>query len=380
MYLLISTSLSRLTVAAVVVLSLGLLSACGGELEQQEQEQSLLPVTVTTLQAQNVEHFGQFTARLRGAREVDVRAQVSGILQERGFIEGEVVEQGQTLFQIDPEPYEIQVSSARAQLSEARAFNKQAQSEWQRVKGLYEQDATSRRQYDLAESESETAKARVSQAESALADAERNLRYTRVESPVTGLSGIESFSEGNLVDMGAMLTHVTQTDTLEAHFSLPEALAYFRRQQMHKYPDMQTFNNAWAVMPDGSEYEHTGEINFVDNRVNETSATVAMRAEFVNPDNLLIPGQFIRVRVLLHHYENAFLIEPSAVNQGPEGALVYVVNNDTAEQRVVELGPEVAGKQVVTEGLSEGDELVINGHVALADGAAVNPSYNGDEE
>lgn len=371
---------SRLAWIAAVLLCLGLLNACGGEPGQQNDQQPPVPVTITSVEAESIEHFGHFAGRLRGAREVDVRAQVSGILIERRFVEGDAVEQGQALFQIDPEPYQIQVDSAGADLVDATAANQQAQSEWRRIKALYEQDATSRREYEQAESHSKAAIARVTQAESALADAERNLRYTRVEAPITGMSGIESLSEGNLVDTGTMLTRVTQIDPIDAHFSLPEAAAVVRRWRMHQAPEMDTYQKAWLIMPDGREYEQSGEINFVANRVNEESASVVMRAEFTNPDNLLIPGQLIRVRVLLGHYDEAFLIDPTAVSQGTDGPFVYVVNNDKAEQRQVELGPEIDGKQVITDGLVEGEKLVINGLVALSDGATVDPISADEQE
>ncbi|WP_460312872.1 efflux RND transporter periplasmic adaptor subunit [Aliiglaciecola aliphaticivorans] len=245
---------------------------------------------------------------------------------------------------------------------------------------MYEQDATSRREYEQAESNSKAAVARVTQAESALADAERNLRYTRVEAPITGMSGIESLSEGNLVDIGTMLTRVTQIDPINAHFSLPEATAIVRRWRMHQAPEMDTYKKAWLIMPDGREYARSGEINFVANRVDEESASIVMRAEFTNPDNLLIPGQLIRVRVLLGHYDEAFLIDPTAVSQGANGPFVYVVNKDKAESRQVELGPEIDGKQVIIDGLVDGDQLVINGHVSLTDGTSVDPISADEQE
>lgn len=364
---------------ATVLLCLSLLNACSRDPGEQNKERQPVPVTITTVKAENIKHFGHFAARLRGAREVDVRAQVSGILMERRFTEGDAVEQGQALFQIDPEPYQILVDSARAELVDATAANKQAQSEWQRIQELYDQNATSRREYEQAESNSKAAAARVTQAQSSLADAERNLRYTQVKAPVAGMSGIESLSEGNLVDEGTILTRITQVDPIDAHFSLPEADATTRRWRMHQAPEIDAYQKAWLIMPDGREYEQSGEINFVANRVNEESASVVMRAEFVNPDNLLMPGQLVRVRMLLEHYDEAFLIDPASVSQGPDGPFVYIINDGKADQRQVDLGPEVDGQQVITNGLHEGEQLVINGHVALSDGATVDPT-NADEQ
>ena len=135
-------------------------------------------------------------------------------------------------------------------------------------------------------------------------------------------------------------------------------------------------------MPDGSAYEEVGEINFIDPRVSESSASVNMRARFENENDELIPGQYIRLRVVVEQYSDIFAIDPRAVGQGRESAHVFVLNEDgnTVSAREVTLGPLHEGKQIVTSGLRDGDQIVVNGQVALRDGAAVNVSDNGQGE
>lgn len=359
-----------------VLLALSLV-ACGGDPEQGGQEMPPAPVTVAPVSATDVTYYGEYAARVRGAREVAVAAQVSGILQERRFEEGSAVEQGQTLFQIDPELYQIQLSTARAELSDAESSSRRAESEWQRVSGLYEQNALSTRDFEAAQSERDAAQARVQRARAAVQDAERNLRYTQVESPIDGIAGIEQLTEGNLVQAGMTLTHVTQVNPIEVHFSMPETDAW--RQRITRQSDAELADQAWVILPDGSLSQQVGEINFIDPRVSESSASVTMRARFDNDDGQFIPGQYVRMRVVVEQYNDIFMIDPQAVSQGQGTTQVFVLNDDgrTVRASQVELGPVIDGEQVVLGGLQAGDQLVVNGHVALQDGAAVNVSGNG---
>lgn len=348
--------------------------------DQQEPPPS--PVTVTELGATTATHYGEYAGRVRGEREVQIHARVSGILEERRYAEGERVEQGETLFQIEPGPYETAVRSARADVADARARQSQAEREWNRVAGLYERDAVSTRERDQAEAEHEAAKSRLEAAESGLNDAERNLRYTRVEAPVTGITGMEAVSEGNLVEPGTLLTHLTQHDPVRVLFSLPENDASAQRlaREARRAGGDEAQQDAELKFRSGDTYEHGGQVNFADRRIDTMTGSVQMRAEFPNPDGDLIPGEFVRVRLALDQFDEVFLIDPSAVGEGPEGPQVFIVEEDTARARPVGLGPVIDGKQVILSGLDEGDQLVVNGQVALGDGASVSLAESTDEE
>ncbi|MCH8500398.1 MAG: efflux RND transporter periplasmic adaptor subunit [Aliidiomarina sp.] len=359
------------------VLSIGalaVLSACSGDAGngQGNGQQGMppSPVTIAEVQTESAVHTVQYPARVRGAREVEVRAQVSGILQQRNFQEGHAVQQGETLFQIDPEPYQLAVNSAQAELADATAMHQQAEREWQRVSGLYESNAASEREFDQARSAIEAAKARLARAESGLADARRNLRYTRVEAPINGLAGVESVTEGNLISAGAYLTHIVQTDTLHLHFAIPEndAQLYRARLQQSESQD----NYAEVYNSQGQSYGIRAQINYTAPSIDAQTGRIVMRAEVDNREKILLPGQFVRVELALQTFDNIVLIDPTTVSQGQDGPQVYVVNGtEQAQARPVTLGPKVNGKQVILNGLSAGDKLIVNGHVAVRDGAPV---------
>lgn len=359
--------------------ALVILTACSGDAGNgQGNGQNGMPpspVTIAEVQTESVVYTAQYPARVRGAREVEVRAQVGGILQHRHFQEGHAVSQGETLFQIDPEPYQLAVNSAQAELADATAMHQQAEREWQRVSGLYESNAASEREYDQARSAIEAAKARLARAESGLADAQRNLRYTRVEAPISGLAGVESVTEGNLISTGTYLTHIVQTDTVHLHFAIPENDAQLYRVHMQQTNGQQNSEQGSYVAVSNSQghsYAVQGRINYVAPSVDAQTGRVVMRAEVDNTSAALLPGQFVRVELALQAFDDIVLIDPTTVSQGPEGPQVYVVNGtDQAQARPVTLGPKVNGKQVVLDGLSAGDKLIVNGHVAVRDGAPV---------
>lgn len=349
---------------------------------QQAQGRPPAPVTLTQVEPTQAVHFGEYSGRVRGAREVEVRARVSGILEARQYSEGQLVAQGETLFQIEAGPYETAQRTARAELADARARRAQADREWERVSGLHERNAVSARERDQAQAEREAAHARVEAAESLLKDAERNLRYTRVEAPISGIAGIESVSEGNLIEAGTLLTHLIQHDPVRIHFSLPENDAAIQGlvRNARQSGDISTQQRVTLHFRDGSEYPHAGTINFADRRIDPNTGSVQMRAEFANPDGQLIPGQFVRVRLALTEFDSVVLIDPTAISEGPQGPQVFTVSNDTAHARPVELGPMIGGQQAIISGLDHGDQLVINGHVALGDGAAVAVHSPSDRE
>ena len=357
-----------------------MLAACGQEGGNQSPPPS--PVTTATVETERAAHRVEYPGRLHGATEVAVRARVSGILESREYEEGTAVEAGQTLFQIEPGPYEDQVKSAEAELASAQAQTLRTEREWERVSGLFERDAVSERERDQARADHRAAVARLEAAESALSNARRELRYTRVEAPVSGITSMEAITEGNLVDMGTVLTHVVQHDPVQVYFSLPEEDATAQRlaRKAQKDDDADSEREATLIRRDGSEYEQGGIVDFADRRIDPMTGSVQMRATFPNPDGELIPGQFVRVRLTLKTYENAILVQPTAVGEGAEGPQVFTVSSDnTAQARKVTLGPMIGDQQLILDGLNEGDQLVINGQVALRDEAPVQVT-NGENQ
>ncbi|WP_211224572.1 efflux RND transporter periplasmic adaptor subunit [Marinimicrobium agarilyticum] len=350
-----------------------LVSACGTE-QGGEAQRPPSPVTVAPVESEPAVHRAEYAGRIYGATEVAVRARVSGILERRNYEEGMAVEAGQTLFQIEPEPYEDALASAKADLAEAQAQQLRAEREWQRVAGLFERKAVSERERDQARAEAKAAQARLEAARSALSNAERQLRYTRVEAPVSGLTSIEALTEGNLVEAGTVLTHIIQHDPVHVYFSLPEddaSAQRLARTAARKAGD-ESVRSAQLLLREGNAYAREGVVDFADRRVDPMTGTVQMRAVFPNPDGELLPGQFVRIRLALESYDHAVLIDPTAVGEGPQGPQVFTVNGENkAQSQTVELGPMVDGKQLILSGLEAGAKLVVNGQVALRDGAPV---------
>lgn len=364
-------SLSWLNITGMLSAVL-MLSACGGETSEEQSAAAApaMPVTIAEVTTQAATYQVQYPARVRGAREVEVRAQVSGILQQRHFEEGSFVEKGQPLFQLDAEPFQLAIESATADYYDAKANQQQAQREWDRVAELFSEKAVSTREYDQAQALFAAANARLTRAGSALSDAKRNLRYTKVEAPISGLVKMEVVSEGNLIAQGAILTELVQIDPVQVHFAIPQAdILRYRENTAEQHAAVE---NIQFFSEQGAAFATKGTLNYQAPGADPATGRVLLRAIVNNTDNTMLPGQFVRVALNLQHYEEAILVEPSAISEGAEGPQVFVVNNSNqAEVKKVTLGPVIDGKQVVLTGLQAGDKLVVNGQVALRNGVAV---------
>lgn len=353
-----------------------LLAGCGGEGDRaQAQQQAPAPVSVAvrTVQPAPVEVYATYPGRVRGAREVQVLARIEGILLERHYNEGQIVEQGQLLATIDPRPFLATVEQREAQLAGAEVELNQAQRVWQRVSRLYEVNAVSEAERDQALSALEAGRASVQLAEANLESARIDLSYTTVEAPLTGVTSLEDVDEGALVTQGTRLTTVTELDPVYVLFSLPAEDAMVRQQALTAMVEEDgVTRTATLILPSGAVFDGQGEVDFTQSTINPATGTVRLRAVFDNSENNLVPGRFVRVRIRLETRENAIVVPNKAISDNQQLTQVYVVadDNTAAAVRVV-LGPTVAQGRIIEDGLEPGDRVITIGLGQVSAGAPV---------
>lgn len=344
---------------AATALSATLLAGCSDGKPATGPAMGPLPVTVLEVQPQRVPSSVEAMAQTEGARETEVRARVAGILVKRLYQEGEPVKAGQPLFQIDRSTYEIA-------LADAKAKAEQTGREMNRLKGLIEAKAISQKEYDDATSNNAIA-------QTALRQAELNLSWTTVTAPVSGTSGRAVKSEGNLISAGAdsLLTSIYQSNPIWVRFSLGDSdLAKLAGGRVTE----KNVSGVEMILANGSVYPKKGKLNFLASNIDTTLGTQQLRAEFDNSDNQLLPGQFVRVRLLTGEREGMFLVPQSAVVQTEQGAIVMLAGEgDKVAPRPVQTA-EWRGKDwVITGGLKAGDKVIIDNLIKLRPGVPVAP-------
>jgi membrane fusion protein (multidrug efflux system) len=246
---------------------------------------------------------------------------------------------------------------------------------------LYERNAVSERDRDSARSALELAQANLAVAEAGVTEAELNLGYTDVRAPVNGVTSLEDLPEGSLIDQGTLLTTIVQQNPVHVRFSLPESDAAIQRAAREAMTDTASAEDvdATLVMANGEVYDRTGTVDFTASTLDPRTGTVSARAVFPNPENQIIPGQFVRVRVQLQNLQGVVTVPEKAVTEGADGAQVFVVDDDNmARVRPVRLGPVVDGRQVLLDGLEAGETFITSGLVNLRDGSEVRVSDGGE--
>lgn len=334
-------------------------------------------VTVVTVAPRTVAVPYEFNGRVEGSREVEVHARISGILLRRSYEEGRPVRQGQTLFVIDPGPYRAEVQAASADVAEERARLSRAERDVARLKPLIEERAVSRREYDNAVSTAEEARATMQSAQARLAQARLDLSYTTVAAPISGASSRAEHSEGSLVGPGAasLLTRISRVQPIWVRFSASDqVLSGLRRAVAAKEVVSPATNQLEVelVLADESVHPERGRVNFSDSMIDSATGSVELRAELPNAAADLIPGQFVRVRLLGIERPNAILVPQRAVQQGQEGKFVYVVGADgKAVPQPVTVGDWLGKDWIVESGLAAGDRVIVDGALKVAPGAPV---------
>ncbi len=352
--------LTSLVAASMTLVSCGDASHAQGHGGPPPAAVTVLPVAATPL-AMTYEYVGQTV----GSRDVEVRARVSGILQKRNFTEGGSVRKGQSLYTIDPAPFQVALNKAEADVASAEARLAQATRTLNRLKPLWDARAVSQREADDAASAEQMARADLKGAQARRAEAALNLEYTRVEAPIAGAIGRSQVSEGTLVAGPAtLLATLTQTDPVKVRFGIADTDQLKWRSEVAAGQLQLPPHEAFTVelkLADGSVYPRKGKLSFSDTRVSGQTGTVEAEAELPNPDGALKPGQFVRVRLSGATRPKAIVLPSRAVLEGPQGRFVYVVADNKAMPKPVQAGEQVGDRWIIDKGLAEGDPVIVDG-------------------
>lgn len=357
-----------------------LVSACGGEQQQQGGPMGPMEVGIVTVAAKPFTLTTELTGRITPFRVAEIRPQVSGIIKERLFEEGADVEAGQSLYQIDPAPYRAALAQAEADLKSAQAQAVAAKARADRYRELVRMRGVSQQEFDDAVAQAGQADAAIAAARAAVDTARINLDYTNVKAPISGRIGRSRYTAGALVTNGQaeMLTTITQLDPVYVDLTQSaESVSALRRQISAGQLQMPEGGKLRVklLMADGSDYTESGALDFSDVTVDETTGMVGLRATFPNPKQELLPGMFVRAQVEQGVMPQALLVPQQGVQRGANGAAVVMVvgAENKVEIRPVEATRAIGDQWLVTKGVQPGDRIITEGIQKAAPGAPVKP-------
>ena len=311
----------------------------------------------------------EYSARTAGFRQVQVRAQVSGILQERTYLEGSHVKQGQVMFRIDSRTYQAALARAKGALAQEQARYRQTERDLKRIRELQKKGFASESELDNAISNFEQSKANIQAAEAEVQSKQIDLDYCTVKAPISGITSKETVSEGSLMVAGdpnaSLLSQITQLDPLYFNFAAPDSDVEGVRSGLKNGDLLLPEDGKMHVtieFGDGSSYPLQGTVDFTDSLVDRNTGTVSVRAVVPNPEQKLLPGQFVRVKLTGLTRDQAITLPERAVAQGPGGTFVYVVDAEgIARTRQVSTGATANGRWVIESGVSDGDRVIVEG-------------------
>lgn len=365
-------------IALVAVLSVFMLSdheATASDTEPQAQQ--AMPVVVNLTAAEPVQIWKEYSARLVAIDYAEIRPQVSGTIQKIDFADGQIVNEGDVLFVIDPRPYEAAVSQAKAELSAAKNQEAFSLKELGRAKELIKTNAIPKRLLDERSNSYRVAQASVKAAQAILDRAELDLEYAHIKAPISGRISRAEIKIGNLVEAGAsapVLTSIVSTEGIYADFEVDEQsyLKYVRSVARELSAE-----NKIAVrmhLSADTDIEYEGFIESFDNQIDASSGTIRARARFGNEDMALLPGMYANVEMGVAASGDKILVTERAIGTDQSRKFVYVVDDqDTVVYREVRIGESVAGKRVITSGLAPGEKVIVEGIIHIRPGMKVAP-------
>ncbi len=363
--------------AAILLVSAGVAAGCSKEAPAPQRPPP--QVSVVAIAPQTIPQVLSFVAQTESSRQVDIVARISGYLDKIAYREGELVQEGQLLFELDPKPFQAQLDAAKGELLAQRARFATARANLGRVKPLAEQDALSRADLDRAQGEHDSAAAAVFSAGAKVREAELNLGYTVIRAPVLGFASRATQRQGayiNAMSDGARLTYVAAVDPMWVNFSVSQNQMTRIRSEMAlgrvAMPEGRALQVALALS-DGAAYPAKGTVDFADPSFSQDTGAFLVRAVVPNAMRVLRPGMFVTAKVEGLLRPDAIVIAQLAVQQGPKGHFVYVVKpDDVAELRPIVVGDYYGDKDIViVEGLKAGERVVTDGVLKVVPGKPV---------
>ena len=378
-------------VVSLIVAALIVSSSCSSKSAQGAQ-QNAADVEVVQVAKEDIPIYSEWIGTFDGLVNADVRAQVTGYLLKQGYQEGSFVKAGQLLFEIDPRPFQAaldqangQLAQAQAALANAKAVQRRTELDVERYKPLAEQQAASQQDLDnsvqnnlAAIATIETAKAQIKTYEAAVETAKINLDFTRLIAPIDGIAGQAQLQVGALVTPGSgIVTSVSTVNPIKVYFTVgePQYLAWRKR-----FPTESSRAEAdkglklQLILADGSTYSEPGKFYFADRQVNESTGSIRIAGLFPNPNNVLRPGGYAKVRAVIRTQPGALLVPQRAVSELQGGYQVAVVDaGNKVDVRTVAVGDRVDNRWIITSGLNAGDRVVVEGVQRMRTGAHVNP-------
>ncbi len=366
-----------LLVATILIAMIG----CGNHNDSGSKQAPLPNVKIAQPLSQEVTEWDEYTGRIEAVNSVDVRARVSGYLEKVNFKAGDKVSKGDLLFQIDPKPYTAQLNYAQAELERAKSKHELAKNDLSRAERLFHAKAISEEEYDARSKGLREAAAAIQSAEANAYTARLNLEYTQVRSPIDGRIGRELITVGNVVNGGGgdatLLTFIVSTDPVYVYVDADERSVLKYRRQAKKggrgsLGDEQT--PVELAVADEVGFPHQGHLDYIAPREDAATGTLSLRGVFANPDELLSPGFFARMRIRQSAPYPAILLPDRAIGTDQAQRFVWVVNQENqVEYRKVELGAHIGQSRVITQGLKSEEWAVIEGIQKLKPGIKVNP-------
>lgn len=371
----------RITIFAGILTAVALFGTTGCHEQEPSPRPSPAEVDVVTVRPETVPVTAAFVAQVKSSHQVEVMARVNGFLEKILYREGAMVKEGQVMFQMDRKPFLAQVDAARAEVEVRKAQLWTARASLDRITPLAAQDAASKSDLDNATGNAQAAEAALHEASARLRKAELDLGYATIKAPVTGMSGQSLMREGAYLSSAGSsgsLTYVAKLDPVWIEFSVSQnEMATTQRETAQgtlRLPE----SSGYAIeveLSDGSRHPHKGRLNFADPSFNQQTGTFLVRAELPNPRGALRPGMFVKAHISGALRPEAIVVPQKAVQQTPNGAMVYVVETvdgrETAAARPVTVGEWIGAGWVVNQGLQAGERVIVDGFQRLAPGMPV---------